>query len=614
MMTRKQKKNLKRIICASALFAVAMLLPFKGVWRPLPFLVPYLVIGYDVILSCIRNVVGGRIFDEGLLMTVATVGAMVLGEYTEGVMVMLLYQIGEFFQSIAVGRSRRSIAALMDIRPDVATVWREGAELSVAPDEVAVGEIILVRPGERIPLDGVVVEGVSAVNMAALTGESLPQDTCVGDTVLSGSINLTSPLSVCVSKTFADSTVMKILELVENSSAKKSKTEHFITSFARSYTPCVVFGALALGLLPPVFFGNWQEWIGRALVFLVVSCPCALVISVPLSFFGGIGGASRAGVLMKGSTHLETLSRVRTVVFDKTGTLTEGGFFVTDIRPSADLSRGALLELTALAESYSHHPIAESVRRAYGAAVDTARLSQVKELPGYGIVAVIDGREVYVGNGRLMQDKGIALPQVTASGTLLHVADQEVYLGCLVICDRVKPGATEAVAALRRMGVSKTVMLTGDTAESGKSVGDAVGLDCVHAELLPADKVIAVEALLKQGNTVAYVGDGINDAPVLARADVGIAMGVLGSDAAIEAADVVLMDDDIQKLPLAVSVAKKTMCIVRENIGFALGVKGLVLLLSVFGLVPMWMAVFADVGVMLLAVANAMRALSPPKT
>ncbi len=612
-MTRKQRKNLTRIVCAAVLFTTALLLPFKGLWRLLPFLVPYLIIGYDVILSCLRNIIRGQIFDEGLLMTVATVGAMALGEYAEGVMVMLLYQIGELLQSIAVGRSRRSIAALMDIRPDTATVVRNGVTCTVSPEEVAVGEIILVCPGEKIPLDGIVTEGVSAVNAAALTGESVPQDKCVGDNVISGCINLTSPLSIRVKNPFSESTVMKILELVENASSKKSKAENFITRFARYYTPCIVFSALALGLLPPVFFGNWQEWIGRALVFLVVSCPCALVISVPLSFFGGIGGASRVGILMKGGSNLETLSHVRTVVFDKTGTLTEGIFSVTRICPAAEMSTESLLELTALAESYSRHPIADSVRRAYGRDCDTSRVAHVQELPGYGIIVTIDGKDICVGNARLMQTRGIAVSEEDYGDSLLHVAEAERYLGFLVISDRVKMGVREALDGLRRAGVTKTVMLTGDTPQRGYAVGKSIGIDDVRAKLLPGDKVMAVEELLAEKSVLAYVGDGINDAPVLARADVGIAMGVLGSDAAIEAADVVLMDDDMRKLPLAVCVAKKTMRIVRENICLALGIKGLVLAFSVCGMVPMWLAVFADVGVMLIAVANAMRALMPPK-
>lgn len=610
-MSKKQRKLLVRIILAAFLFAAALFVPVKEIGKLFLFLIPYAIVGYDVIKGCIRNVRHGRVFDEKFLMTVATVGAFFLREYPEAVAVMLLYQAGEFFQSLAVGKSRRSIARLMDIRPDSATVIRDGIEVEVFPDEVSVGETILVRPGERLPLDGVILKGETLLDTAALTGESLPRKKMAGDEVLSGSINLRAPVLVRVTKLFEESTVSKILALVESAADKKAVTENFITRFARYYTPAVVIGALVLALLPPLFDGAWQEWLRRALSFLVVSCPCALVISVPLSFFGGIGGASRAGILMKGADNLETLARVKTVVFDKTGTLTEGKFQVTKVCP-VGMEMQDLLLLAAKVESYSNHPIALSIVEAAGS-FDADGVA-CEELAGRGMSAVIDGKQILLGNERLMKENGIALPKTEDCGTLVYVALDGDYVGHLLIEDKIKKNTGDAILGLSRLGISRTVMLTGDLQKTGERVGQTLGIRDIRTELLPADKVTAVEELLSASAPLAFVGDGINDAPVLARADVGVAMGVLGSDAAIEAADVVLMDDDPEKLVLAVKIARKTMRIVKENIWFSLAVKGTVLLLSALGMAAMWMAIFADVGVMLLAICNAMRTLRPPRS
>ncbi len=611
-MNKKQKRNLYRLIAAGILFAAAVLLPVRGIARLPIFLVPYLLVGYDVIWNAVRGIFHGEWFDESFLMALATVGAFGIREYPEAVAVMLFYQVGELFQSIAVGKSRRSIAALMDIRPDYANVIRDGVEQKISPDEVQVGELILVKPGERVPLDGVIADGKTNIDTAALTGESLPQEKNAGDNVVSGSVNLDGVIRVRVTSLFGESTVSKILDLVENASAKKAKAENFITRFARVYTPCVVIGALLLAVLPPLFFGGtWSDWINRALIFLVVSCPCALVISVPLSFFGGIGGASREGILVKGANYLEVLSKVRTVVFDKTGTLTKGTFTVTAVHPEK-ISEKALLDIAALAESYSTHPIAASIVRAHGGHIDQSRITETEELSGRGIRAVIDGKTVYAGNGKLMDQAGAAWHECHQVGTVIHVAINGEYAGHIVIADEVKPDAKAAIAALKRAGVEKTVMLTGDIRRVGEAVGQALELDEIATELLPDQKVAAVERLLKQkrkGGSLAFVGDGINDAPVLSRADLGIAMGAMGSDAAIEAADVVLMDDQPSKIALAVRIARKTMRIVKENITFALGVKALVLALGALGLANMWFAVFADVGVMILAIINAARAL-----
>ena len=632
-MTKKQRKMLGRILVSAALLVCLwLLLPGQSGLAPVCYLVPYLIIGWDVLWRALRNIRNGQVFDENFLMAVATVGAFGCGEYREGVAVMLFYQVGELFQSVAVDRSRKSISDLMDIRPDWANMEREGQLVQVDPEEVEVGQVIVVRPGERVPLDGTVLEGVSALDTAALTGESLPRDVKAGEEVVSGCVNLTGVLRVKVSRPFGESTVAKILDLVENSSAKKARAEHFITKFARYYTPAVVFAALALavlppackladdalglGLLPSLAGGEWMMWLQRALVFLVVSCPCALVISIPLSFFGGIGGASRQGILVKGGNYLEALAQTGIVVFDKTGTLTRGDFAVTAVHPRG-MGEGELLELAALAEGFSTHPIALSVRAACDPAPEPARAADAREIAGRGIRAVVDGREVLAGNRKLMEQFGVSLPEdCQHTGTIVHVAVEGAYAGHIVISDRVKPGAKEAVSALKRAGVRKTVMLTGDSRAVGEAVAQELGLDEVHAELLPGDKVDRVEALLAEkapGEQLVFVGDGINDAPVLSRADVGVAMGAMGSDAAIEAADVVLMDDDLSKLPAAVAIARKTQRIVRQNIVFALGVKFLVLALSAVGRANMWMAVFADVGVSVLAILNASRMLRREK-
>ena len=609
-MTRKQKKTLLRILLAALLLVAAALLPAEGLWKALAFAAPWLVIGYDVLWDAVRGIAHGQVFDEKFLMAVATIGAFAVGEYPEAAAVMLFYQIGEWFQSIAVGRSRKSIAALMDIRPEFAVVLRDGQEEEVDPEEVSVGETILIRPGDRIPLDGTVMEGQSSLNTAALTGESLPVDVAPGDRVVSGSINMTGVLQVRAESAYEDSTVARILELVENSAEKKARVESFITRFARWYTPCVVIGALLLALVPPLFVGNWGEWIHRALIFLVVSCPCALVVSVPLSFFGGIGGASRAGILIKGANDLETLAKVDTVAFDKTGTLTRGVFQVDAVHPK-ELTADALLDIAAAAESRSNHPVAESIVAAHGGHIDPARLGAVRELAGMGLEAEVDGETFYVGNGKLMAQVGADWHECHLPGTVVHIARGREYLGHIVINDQLKPDAPEAIAALKRLGVKQSVLLTGDRQKVAEAVAKELGVDDLRAELLPAQKVEEVERLLQSGAKLAFVGDGINDAPVLARADVGIAMGAMGSDAAIESADVVLMDDKPSRLPLAVKIARKTMRIVRENIGFALAVKFVILALGALGIADMWLAVFGDVGVLILAILNAMRCMLP---
>ena len=615
-MTRKQKKMLVRIAVSAVLLIAAALVPYQGLWRFALFLPAYFVIGWDVLWKAARNIAHGQVFDENFLMALATVGAFCTGffgqgEYPEAVFVMLFYQVGELFQSYAVGKSRKSIASLMDIRPDYANVERDGKLLQVDPEEVAVGDTITVKAGEKIPLDGLVLEGQSLVDTAALTGESVPRQVRPGDSVISGCVNQNGLLRVQVTKAFGESTVQKILDLVENASSKKAKAENFITKFARYYTPVVVFCALALAVVPPLFVGNWTGWVQKALIFLVVSCPCALVISVPLSFFGGIGGASRQGILVKGGNYLEVLADTELVVFDKTGTLTKGVFQVTAIHPEG-VSQQDLLELAALAESYSDHPISRSLKEAWGKALDTARVGQVEELSGRGVRAQVDGKEVWAGNGKLMEEIGLAYRPSGQVGTVVHVAAEGRYLGHILIADEVKPDAKEAIAALKAQGVKKTVLLTGDAKDVGEAVAQELGLDEAYTQLLPGDKVERVEALLQETSPkgkLAFVGDGINDAPVLSRADIGIAMGALGSDAAIEAADLVLMDDKPSKIAKAMEISKRTLRIVRQNIVFALAVKLLVLMLTPFGLANLWEAVFADVGVMVLAILNASRAL-----
>lgn len=611
-MSRKQKRNVFRIAFAAVLFVVVWALPTDGVVRLLTFLVPYAIVGYDVVFEALRNIVHGQVFDENFLMSVATIGAFFVADYPEAVAVMLFYQVGELFQSIAVGKSRKSIAALMDIRPDYANVLRDGDVKTVSPEEVEIGEIIEIKPGEKIPLDAVVTKGETTVNTAALTGESVPVTCRVGDAVISGSVNQNGLIEARVTSVFGESTVSKILDLVENATSKKAKSENFITRFAKYYTPCVVFAALALALIPPLLFKQpFSVWVTRALTFLVVSCPCALVVSVPLTFFCGIGGASRQGVLIKGANYLETLSKAETVVFDKTGTLTNGTFTVVAIHPQ-QISERELLDLTATAESVSSHPIATSILKAYGEPIDKTRIGNIEELSGRGIHAVIDGKSVYVGNGVLMQSVGVDFHECKTVGTTVHIAVDGLYAGHIVIADTVKPDAKSAVEQLKASGIRKTVMLTGDSDTVGQAVAKELGIDEAYTQLMPDDKVEKTEKLLAEKNTkstLAFVGDGINDAPVLARADVGIAMGALGSDAAIEAADVVLMDDKPAKLVTALKISRKTMRIVRQNIVFALSVKAVVLLLSAFGLASMWVAVFADVGVMILAVCNAVRAM-----
>lgn len=612
-MTRKQKKTLYRILLAFVLFVISLLLPVEGPLRLAVFLVPYAVVGWDVLWKAARNIMNGQVFDENFLMCVATIGALVIGEYPEAVAVMLFYQVGELFQSVAVSRSRQSISALMDIRPDYANIERDGQLLQVDPEELAVGDVIVIKAGERVPLDGVVLEGSSALDTAALTGESLPRDVAPGDEVISGCVNLSGLLHVRVSKPFGQSTVARILDLVENSSEKKAQAEHFITKFARYYTPIVVFAALALAVIPSLADGRWGTWVPRALNFLVVSCPCALVISIPLSFFGGIGGASKQGILVKGSNYLEALARAGVVVFDKTGTLTQGQFSVTAVHPEG-MAEGELLELAALAEQFSTHPISRSIVTAWGGVPDRERARDVEEVAGHGVRAVIDGRRVLAGNRKLMDRENIPVStDHDHPGTVIHVAVDGKYAGHLVIADQPKETSAQALKELKQAGVRQTVMLTGDAQGAAQAVAQALGLDQFYAQLLPADKVERVEALLgekRPKEQLVFVGDGINDAPVLSRADIGVAMGALGSDAAIEAADIVLMDDDLLKLPAAVRIARKTLSIVRQNVVFALGVKLLVLILSAFGYANMWAAVFADVGVSVLAILNASRMLN----
>ena len=623
-MTKKQKKSLQQILIALALVILLKLLLRVLPALPTPvelllYLIPYLVVGKDVLRKAIKGVKNRQPFDECFLMAVATVGAFALGDYVEGCAVILFYQIGELFQSVAVGKSRQSISSLMDIRPDYANVEDEDGKLEqVDPDDVEVGTVIVVQPGERVPIDGVIVEGTSALNTAALTGESLPRDVQTGDEVISGCVNMTGLLKVRTTKEFGESTVSKILDLVENSSMKKARAENFITRFARVYTPAVCYGALALAFLPPIVLllmgqpARFGDWIYRALTFLVISCPCALVISIPLSFFGGIGGASACGILVKGSTYLEELARTGIVVFDKTGTLTQGTFKVTGVHPADGITDEQLVEAAALAESWSKHPISLSIKAAYGKEIDSARVTDVEELGGHGVTAKVDGKPVAAGNARLMERLGLSAPAVSETGTVVHVAIDGRYAGCLLIADVVKPHSAEAIRALKAAGVRKTVMLTGDAEPVAKAVSAQLGLDECHAGLLPGDKVDQIETLIaakKSKENLAFVGDGINDAPVLSRADVGIAMGALGSDAAIEAADVVLMDDDPAKIALAMRIARRTLRIVYENIVFALAVKFACLLLGAIGMASMWTAIFADVGVMVIAVLNATRAL-----
>jgi Cd2+/Zn2+-exporting ATPase len=638
-MTRKQKKMLSRIILSAVLFVIVELLP--TIWLPVSiplltstlvdqsgqpgfilskwplFLVPYLVIGWDVLFRAVHNIKNGQVFDENFLMAVATVGAFGCGEYPEAVAVMLFYQVGELFQNVAVTRSRQSISDLMDIRPDYANVEQDGQLVQVDPDEVSVGDIIVVKPGERVPLDGTVTEGTSALDTAALTGESLPRDVGVGQEVISGCVNLTGLLRVQVNKPFGESTVSKILDLVENASSKKAKAENFITKFARYYTPAVVFAALALAIIPPlVGMGPFLMWLRRALVFLVVSCPCALVISIPLSFFGGIGGASKQGILIKGGNYLEALAEAGIVVFDKTGTLTKGTFAVSQVHP-VKMEENELLTLAALTEQWSDHPISKSIRAAAPEQLELSRAAGAEEIAGHGVKAQVDGKTVWAGNAKLMKLAGADCDESCGHvGTIVHVAVDDTYAGHIVVSDQVKDTTAQALKDLKAAGIRKTVMLTGDAPAVAQEVGKTLGLDEVYAGLLPGDKVDRVEALLKSKNpneNLVFVGDGINDAPVLSRADIGVAMGAMGSDAAIEAADIVLMDDDLSKLPVAVSIARKTLRIVRQNIVFALGVKFLVLALSAVGKANMWMAVFADVGVSVIAILNASRMLKYKK-
>lgn len=618
-MNKKQKKMLARIVAAAALMILFGLLPAEGWLRLFLFMIPYGVIGYDILVKAVKGILNRQVFDENFLMAVATVGAIILGEYSEGVAVMLFYQIGELFQSYAVGKSRRNISELMDIRPDYANVEREdGSVERTDPDEVSIGSLIVVGPGEKVPIDGVIEEGRSSLNTSALTGESLPREAAEGDEVISGCINLSGVLKIRTTKEFGESTVSKILDLVENASSKKSRSEQFISRFAKIYTPAVCYGALALAVVPPIvrmlFLGvapEWGDWVMRALTFLVISCPCALVISIPLSFFAGIGGAGNAGVLVKGSNYLEALARTKYVVFDKTGTMTQGVFEVSGVHHSP-MDAKKLLEYAALVEYHSSHPISKSLKAAYGQPLDASRVTEVEEIGGNGVTAKVDGILVAAGNTRLMDRLGIECMECRSAGTVVHMAVDGKYAGHILISDRIKPHAKEAIASLKKCGVKKTVMLTGDRRQTAHQVAQELGIDEVHSELLPSDKVEQVEALLEQKGEkeiLAFVGDGINDAPVLSRADIGIAMGALGSDAAIEAADVVLMDDDPLKIAKAIRIARKCMRIVYENIYFAIGVKLLCLLLGAFGIANMWLAIFADVGVMVIAVLNAVRAL-----
>lgn len=622
-MNKKQKKVFTRIIVAAVLMVVLSLLPIDGWLKFVLFMIPYLVIGHDILLKAWKGILNRQVFDENFLMAVATIGAILLGDYKEGVAVMLFYQIGELFQSYAVGKSRRNISELMDIRPDYANIEKEDGTLEqVDPDEVEIGSVIVVQPGEKVPIDGVIEEGRTSLNTSALTGESLPREAGVGDEVISGCINMSGVLKIRTTKEFGESTVSKILDMVENASSKKSRSENFISKFAKYYTPAVCYGALALAVLPPLvrllFLGmtpEWGDWVMRALTFLVISCPCALVISIPLSFFAGIGGASNAGVLVKGSNYLETLSETKYVVFDKTGTMTQGVFEVSGVHHSS-MDTEKLLEYAALAECHSSHPISKSLKKAYGKPLDQSRVTDVEEISGNGVTAKVDGVRVAAGNSKLMEKLGVDCMECHSVGTVVHMAVDGKYAGHILISDQIKPHAKEAIAALKKCGVKKTIMLTGDRREAARQVAEELGIDEVHSELLPGDKVAQVEKLLDEKGEkekLAFVGDGINDAPVLSRADIGIAMGALGSDAAIEAADIVLMDDDPLKISKAIRISRKCLRIVYENIYFAIGVKVLCLILGALGIANMWAAIFADVGVMIIAVLNAIRALNVKK-
>ena len=622
-MNKKQKKVFTRIIVAAVLMVVLSLLPIDGWLKFVLFMIPYLVIGHDILLKAWKGILNRQVFDENFLMAVATIGAILLGDYKEGVAVMLFYQIGELFQSYAVGKSRRNISELMDIRPDYANIEKEdGALEQVDPDEVEIGSVIVVQPGEKVPIDGVIEEGRTSLNTSALTGESLPREAGVGDEVISGCINMSGVLKIRTTKEFGESTVSKILDMVENASSKKSRSENFISKFAKYYTPAVCYGALALAILPPLvrllFLGmtpEWGDWVMRALTFLVISCPCALVISIPLSFFAGIGGASNAGVLVKGSNYLETLSETKYVVFDKTGTMTQGVFEVSGVHHSS-MDTEKLLEYAALAECHSSHPISKSLKKAYGKPLDPSRVTDVEEISGNGVTAKVDGVRVAAGNSKLMEKLGVDCMECHSVGTVVHMAVNGKYAGHILISDQIKPHAKEAIAALKKCGVKKTIMLTGDRREAARQVAEELGIDEVHSELLPGDKVAQVEKLLDEKGEkekLAFVGDGINDAPVLSRADIGIAMGALGSDAAIEAADIVLMDDDPLKISKAIRISRKCLRIVYENIYFAIGVKVVCLILGALGIANMWAAIFADVGVMIIAVLNAIRALNVKK-
>ena len=622
-MNKKQKKVFIRIIVAAVLMVVLSLLPVDGWLKFVLFMIPYLVIGHDILLKAWKGILNKQVFDENFLMAVATIGAILLGDYREGVAVMLFYQIGELFQSYAVGKSRRNISELMDIRPDYANIEKEDGTLEqVDPDEVGIGSVIVVQPGEKVPIDGVIEEGRTSLNTSALTGESLPREAGVGDEVISGCINMSGVLKIRTTKEFGESTVSKILDMVENASSKKSRSENFISKFATYYTPAVCYGALALAILPPLvrllFLGmtpEWGDWVMRALTFLVISCPCALVISIPLSFFAGIGGASNAGVLVKGSNYLETLSETKYVVFDKTGTMTQGVFEVSGVHHSS-MDTEKLLEYAALAECHSSHPISKSLKKAYGKPLDPSRVTDVEEISGNGVTAKVDGVRVAAGNSKLMEKLGVDCMECHSVGTVVHMAVDGKYAGHILISDQIKPHAKEAIAALKKCGVKKTIMLTGDRREAARQVAEELGIDEVHSELLPGDKVAQVEKLLDEKGEkekLAFVGDGINDAPVLSRADIGIAMGALGSDAAIEAADIVLMDDDPLKISKAIRISRKCLRIVYENIYFAIGVKVICLILGALGIANMWAAIFADVGVMIIAVLNAIRALNVKK-
>lgn len=622
-MNKKQKKVFTRIIVAAVLMVVLSLLPIDGWLKFVLFMIPYLVIGHDILLKAWKGILNRQVFDENFLMAVATIGAILLGDYKEGVAVMLFYQIGELFQSYAVGKSRRNISELMDIRPDYANIEKEDGTLEqVDPDEVEIGSVIVVQPGEKVPIDGVIEEGRTSLNTSALTGESLPREAGVGDEVISGCINMSGVLKIRTTKEFGESTVSKILDMVENASSKKSRSENFISKFAKYYTPAVCYGALALAILPPLvrllFLGmtpEWGDWVMRALTFLVISCPCALVISIPLSFFAGIGGASNAGVLVKGSNYLETLSETKYVVFDKTGTMTQGVFEVSGVHHSS-MDTEKLLEYAALAECHSSHPISKSLKKAYGKPLDPSRVTDIEEISGNGVTAKVDGVRVAAGNSKLMEKLGVDCMECHSVGTVVHMAVNGKYAGHILISDQIKPHAKEAIAALKKCGVKKTIMLTGDRREAARQVAEELGIDEVHSELLPGDKVAQVEKLLGEKGEkekLAFVGDGINDAPVLSRADIGIAMGALGSDAAIEAADIVLMDDDPLKISKAIRISRKCLRIVYENIYFAIGVKVVCLILGALGIANMWAAIFADVGVMIIAVLNAIRALNVKK-